>query len=139
MDSEPVDFITSKKFEINRTFDKYFRKLNYDKVIDCLETIIKMLELVMKDPSKRMFKKSSNTLKKNVLSLKGGEELLIVIGFKIIVHEFEEKYKLEDSKEINDSLNDLVLHIKHLQEKTRKWKESGKTKNDDKEYYENLR
>lgn len=65
--------------------------------------------------------------------------MLISIGFRLVVHEFEEKYRLEDSKEINESLDEILLIVKKLQEKVLKWKEDNKIKNDDKEYHENLR
>lgn len=106
-----------------RALDSKVSQQDSPAALAAIETILKLVGNIIDHPSEpkyRKFRSNNPGISKKVLSCPGGQDLLVALGFRTKVFEFEEHWVAEDSPILMRALSEAMQPLEHYRELARK-------------------
>ena len=106
-----------------RALDSKISQQDAPTALTAIETVLKLASNILEQPSEpkyRKFRASNPGISKKVLACPGGQDLLIALGFRTQVFEFEEHWVAEDGPLLMRTLAEATQSLEHYRELARK-------------------
>ena len=117
------DAVSEARKKVLRALDAKVSQQEDSVALAAIETALKLANNIVEHPSEpkyRRFRSNNPGISRKLLHVPGGPDLLLALGFRTTVHEFEEVWVVEDEPNLSRSLGEATIVLEHYLDLTRK-------------------